>query len=357
MTHQLIFLMPKIDGDFFATKNLLERQDLYISALQSLQGRAFSKGLLLYSGPQFNTNNLRISHLEAIRLCSSDSSLLFFTYKSFRTLKRLSSHNFIFVAGTPFQHLLAARLLKVFFPKAKIQVSIHGEIAGVKSNRFKSWFFQNSIHKVDAIRFVSKEQQSAFLEGYPISNIPNSVTPVPIELSQLVIRKNKVRSIGFVGRIHEERDPLLWASIVESLPGLKKIVVGEGPLRDQLFALIPHASFRGRLEGEELSRVWEEIGVLLSAAPFESYGLALREALLNGVPVVARTSAGSRDLSEKFPNLVKTYDSKAEAISHVAALIENPPTGNEYSAFREWFETQQNSSLASLATLWNSIGK
>lgn len=356
MTYQLIFLMPKIDGDFFATKNLVERQDLYISALQSIQGEAFSKGLLLYSGPQVNAHDMQISHLEAIRLCSSGSSLLFFTFKALRTLKRLSSHNFIFVAGTPFQPLLVARLLKVFFPKSKVQVSIHGEIAGVKSNRFKSWFFQNSIHKVDAIRFVSKEQRSAFLQRYPISNIPNCVTPVPIELSQLVA-KNQEHSIGFVGRIHEERDPLLWASIAESLPDLKKIVVGEGPLRDQLFALIPHASFRGRLEGEELSKVWEEIGVLLSAAPFESYGLALREALLNGVPVVARASAGSIGLSEKFPNLVKTYDSKSEAISYIETLIENPPTGKEFSDFRDWFKAQQNSSLDSLATLWNSIGK
>jgi len=57
--------------------------------------------------------------------------------------------------------------------------------------------------------------------------------------------------------------------------------------------------FLGHLPEKELKKVWKEIGVLVSTAPAESYGRAMREALVAGVPVWATKSSGVEDLISK----------------------------------------------------------
>jgi hypothetical protein len=55
----------------------------------------------------------------------------------------------------------------------------------------------------------------------------------------------------------------------------------------------------GHLSETELKEVWKEIGVLVSTAPAESYGRAMREALVAGIPVWAMKSSGVEDLTSK----------------------------------------------------------
>lgn len=356
MKSRLVFFMPKIDRDFFLTESLLERQNLYTSPLSEIQGNLFMRALLLYSGETIDTQKLNLKNLQVRRICSSRTNIFHFAFKCLSELRGVGAKKFIFVAGTPFQPLLVSKILHLFFPKSKVQVSIHGEVGGIKSNRIKSVFFRTLIGRVDAIRFVSDEQRRSFLREYSISHIPNVVAPVPIEIAAPLIKIKSVRSLGFVGRIHTERDPWLWAQIAEGFPDLEKIIVGEGPLRADFQALIPMASFYGQLKGSQLSQAWDDIGILLSTAPYESYGLALRESLLNGVPVVARSSAGARELEREFPNIVKLFNSKEEAVHHISCFMQKPPDLEEFYGFRKWFAAKQDSSLMALAHLWDSIG-
>ncbi len=48
-----------------------------------------------------------------------------------------------------------------------------------------------------------------------------------------------------------------------------------------------------------MKKVWKEIGVLVSTAPAESYGRAMREVLVAGVPVWAMKSSGVDELISK----------------------------------------------------------
>jgi hypothetical protein len=58
-----------------------------------------------------------------------------------------------------------------------------------------------------------------------------------------------------------------------------------------------------------MRKVWKKIGVLVSTAPAESYGRAMREALVAGVPVWATKSSGVEDLILKAgENVVKVLD-------------------------------------------------
>jgi glycosyltransferase involved in cell wall biosynthesis len=73
-------------------------------------------------------------------------------------------------------------------------------------------------------------------------------------------------------------------SEIDFLSSVRKIV---GPNK---------VKFVGQVSEKQLSRYWREIGVLVSLAPVESYGLVMREALVSGVPVWALESSGSKDL-------------------------------------------------------------
>jgi phosphatidylinositol alpha 1,6-mannosyltransferase len=110
--------------------------------------------------------------------------------------------------------------------------------------------------------------------------------------------------------------------------------------------------FTGAVDSARLGEIWPRIKVLLSTAPHESYGLTLREALLHEVPVVAKKSAGAKELSSKFPNLVKLFVSPAEATALLITLQKSPPSRGDFKSFREWFVQEQNESLLALAKLW-----
>lgn len=355
MKPKLVFLMPGIEADFFSARSLFHRQDIYASALQNLFRENYSKGLVLYSGERSLDRDLTLKFLDVKRISSGKVGLAIFIWNSIRYLKSLKSEKIILVAGTPFQPFLTAIAIKSFLKNCRIQVSIHGELAGVQSGILKKWFFGKQIKRADAIRFVSLAQQQDFEDKYRISHIPKSVTPVPINVPDNSGTKKYVEAIGFVGRIHSERDPVFWASIVNEFPTLRKIIIGNGPLEHQLKNALPSAVFRGRLDGEELLQQWDEIGILLSTAPHESYGLAIREALLNGVSVVARESAGVKQLSQDFPRLVKTFTTKDEATRAISSFIDSYPKAEEFVSFKNWFIATQNHSLKSLADLWNSI--
>jgi hypothetical protein len=347
--------MPNIEADFFSARSLFNRQDIYASALHDLFRESYTKGVVLYSGERSFDRELTLEFLDVKRISSNRVGLAIFIWNSIRYLKSIKSEKIILVAGTPFQPFLAAIAIKLFFKNCRIQVSIHGELAGVESGLLKRWFFGKQIKRSDAIRFVSLAQQREFENKYRISHIPKSVTPVPIDVPNKSGAKKNVEAVGFVGRIHSERDPIFWASIVTEFPTLRKIVIGDGPLEHQLKNALPSAVFRGRLDGEALLKQWDEIGILISTAPHESYGLAIREALLNGVGVVARESAGVKQLSQDFPRLVKTFTTKDEAIRAIMSFIDSYPNAEEFVSFKNWFIATQNYSLKSLADLWNSI--
>ena len=51
-----------------------------------------------------------------------------------------------------------------------------------------------------------------------------------------------------------------------------------------------------------MEAAWNKIGILVSTAPSESYGRALREALIHGVPVWSTRTRGVSDLILESPS-------------------------------------------------------
>jgi glycosyltransferase involved in cell wall biosynthesis len=139
------------------------------------------------------------------------------------------------------------------------------------------------------------------------------MAPVPITL----IKRNGTfvtklpKTIGFVGRIQPERGLEFFYDFAKMIfnidPTIKFLIVGDGSSRKSFEELLEKSipknqiEFMGHLPLEELEKVWERIGVLVSTAPSESYGRALREALIHGVPVWSTDTRGLRDLIQEYP--------------------------------------------------------
>ncbi|MEU5941274.1 glycosyltransferase family 1 protein [Micromonospora sp. NPDC047548] len=103
--------------------------------------------------------------------------------------------------------------------------------------------------------------------------------------------------VGYVGRLApEKRVDLLEAT--SRLPGVRVVVAGDGPARQQLERALPRVRFLGVQHGDDLARLYASLDVFVHTGPHETFGQTVQEASASGVPVVAPASGGPVDLVE-----------------------------------------------------------
>ncbi|MGA5288817.1 glycosyltransferase family 4 protein [Streptomyces pseudogriseolus] len=101
--------------------------------------------------------------------------------------------------------------------------------------------------------------------------------------------------VGYVGRLAPEKQLELLAGAC-ALPGVRVVVVGDGPSRLGLEQALPGAVFLGRRTGDDLARLFASLDVFAHTGPFETFCQTVQEAMASGVPVVAPAAGGPRDL-------------------------------------------------------------
>ena len=93
----------------------------------------------------------------------------------------------------------------------------------------------------------------------------------------------------FVGRLSEEKGILEFLAATE---GIARVIVGDGPLRDR----VPDAV--GFVSPRELGAYYERAAVVVCPSRREGYGVAAREAMAHGRPVIATAVGGLLDAVE-----------------------------------------------------------
>lgn len=142
--------------------------------------------------------------------------------------------------------------------------------------------------------------------------------------------------VGHVGRLAEEKNldflARALASFLIAVPDSHGLVVGDGPSKERMIAILREAGvleracFTGTLQGRLLVSAYRAMDVFAFSSLTETQGLVLAEAMAAGVPVVALDAPGAREVVRDGVNgrLLPTAEEGAFADA-LAWVIGRPP--------------------------------
>lgn len=99
-----------------------------------------------------------------------------------------------------------------------------------------------------------------------------------------------------------------------------KVVVGDGPSREELEAKYPDAVFLGTKTGEELAAHYRSADLFVFPSRTDTFGMVIVEALASGLPVAAYNVTGPKDIvTEDFLGALTEDDLGAAAAKAMSA--------------------------------------
>jgi glycosyltransferase involved in cell wall biosynthesis len=355
----LLFILPNPSKASSSLKELVDRHILYISKIKEIEPKLNLEAILLV-GKRGNLTELVECDSLKLRYVPKSLRLLPFSIGALITIKSMGFKPTWIISGDPYFSFLRAIIMKFFLSrKIHIQVSFHGEIEQLlgksMKNSLKLLLLSLSYRFADLIRFVSNSQEEDVAKYFKYERRKTVVVPVPINQLESKSSLSQTNCVAFVGRLHEERGIEEWVAITTQIRSLNQLIIGDGPMADDFKKICPKGEFLGSISNRQVQQQWKRVSILLSTAPFESYGLSMREALLHNVPVVSRRNLGSMELHSKYPQLVAIYESEDQAVLLIEKLIEIQRKGSneaEFVRFRMNFFAEQDQSLNRLAQSW-----
>jgi phosphatidylinositol alpha 1,6-mannosyltransferase len=99
-------------------------------------------------------------------------------------------------------------------------------------------------------------------------------------------------AVGYVGSLRR-RHGVRTLKQLREVPGIRPVVIGDGPQLGWLRARLPDAKFTGALQTGDLARAMASLDLLVHPGTEETCSHALRQGAASGVPVVAPRSGGA----------------------------------------------------------------
>lgn len=134
----------------------------------------------------------------------------------------------------------------------------------------------------------------------------------------------------YVGRIAAEKNiPLAvqsWQNLRKQVPDLRMVLVGDGPLREELQNHHPELIFAGMRTGEDLARHYASADILLFPSTTETFGNVVTEGMASGLPVVTyRYAAPALYLQHRINGYLATLGAEQEFLQAAAQALQEFP--------------------------------
>jgi phosphatidylinositol alpha 1,6-mannosyltransferase len=201
--------------------------------------------------------------------------------------------------------LLAARTLRL--PTVAVyqtDVAAYARAYRVSMTEGGAWKWIKTVHNATSRTLAPSTESAAALHAHGVQRVflwrrgVDDVQFHPRHRSTGIRRAlapNGEVLVGFVGRLAVEKQVDLLAE-VSGRPGVRLVVVGDGPAAGTLRRALPRAAFLGVRRGRQLARIYASLDVFAHTGPYETFGQAVQEAMASGLPVVAPRAGGPVDL-------------------------------------------------------------
>jgi len=133
----------------------------------------------------------------------------------------------------------------------------------------------------------------------------------------------------FVGRLVWEKDLATLAEAYALLAAKRDdaafVIVGDGPIRDELRQMMPDAKFLGYRSGEELATVYASSDLFVFPSTTETFGNVTLEAMASGLtPVCVREGGASGVVQDGITGLLARPRDAADLAAKIEMLLDNP---------------------------------
>ena len=324
MTRDIVLIDPRRRIDI-NNPGVISRHILYAKALRNGQEGEHLRLVVIQPSSKNNSEMIQLNENLYVLQIDSFYSKLFFKRSLFEQAAiQYSLNPALLSVGDPDISYVVAKMVERTFrnrhkKRVPLYVQVHSELDWKLATSGLIQFLKFSVaglavRNATRIRATSNIHKLQISGLFKISSEKIDSIPVPLTDNSIgndIFRFPRPESIAFVGRLHKERNPEIFLNIAAAYCTTnlqaKVLIIGDGPKRveiEEMARKLPCASqieFFGELDPKALSDIWKRIGVLVSTATHESYGRSIREALLNGVPVLALDTLGSRSLAQEAP--------------------------------------------------------
>jgi glycosyltransferase involved in cell wall biosynthesis len=345
--------------------DIARRHDEYARVLsEKSKGQVELYSLALRSKSK---RDLQLKFLKTIDCGAGKSFLRLIFFSVFWSLKQKRGEFPVLISSPdPFLlGFLAFLLGKSMLGRPKLQVQCHGDFGDKNWSKhsLKNWIFSKlapiTFSRANQIRCVGKNQAKKLIDNYKIDPSKIIIAPIPTkdkgDLPEWI--KPTVPVVGFLGRLHKERSVDLWVQTAQEIFSVRNdvhfLIIGDGPERENFqsgLSSIPanQVSFVGNLPNEESLELLSKSSLLLSTAPFESFGMAMVEAAKIGLPIVSKPTSGALDLSECYDSIFLGNTSK-ELAKLTTAALEQRESG---VVIVSQFLNSETESVSKIVTSW-----
>lgn len=206
--------------------------------------------------------------------------------------------------------------------------SVHGRL-DVRRDPLHTWLLRTMARSARGIIAVSTEAREALAaHGIPAARIRlihNGVASAPA-----MPRQDRPLTVGFVGRLTDVKDPMLFLSAAQGLhavlPDARFVVYGEGDLASACRELVESLGLTAVVDlrgfDADLDAIYAAFDVLVVTSRTEGLPMAPLEAGARGIPTVAVDLPASREVIEdRATGLVveRTAEALRDALARLAA--------------------------------------